>query len=348
MKRQNGFLPILLLAIIIVSFIGILVGVYGGFKYYKTSKLVKETNQFVKGEKAQQEAVKTSQAEAKVKQEGSEKKIKETKESVELGGVNWQWVNGQKKLYQLSSSEANLILEKLWERFLNQDDRLRALSILRLGTPYQSGCLGEESGRDKDPIFRLDVTDCTVFVLTDIALLHSHTLKEAKEMMKYLNYRPQRDPKTGKLIYKTTFENRLHFTTDRNETSPYFENITKQVAGPDKVKEKELVLNKIKPDGKRLIDIDWQKDITIDYLPNKFITKEFLQGLPNVLGVAFIKEGDGQIGLDVRHEGLLFDGKTLFHASSLQKKVVAEDFLEYYFNKGNNHRFDGILLFEIK
>ena len=50
MKRQKGFIQIPLLIVIIVSFVVILVGGYGGFKYYKTSKLVKETDRFVKGE----------------------------------------------------------------------------------------------------------------------------------------------------------------------------------------------------------------------------------------------------------------------------------------------------------
>lgn len=265
--------------------------------------------------------------------------IPKEKTTEKLPGTNWQWIDDQKKLYELTPTEIDLILKELWERFPNKEDRLKALAILRLGTPYQLGCLGEESGIDKDPIFRLDVTDCTVFVLTNVALLHSQTLEEAKEMMEFLNYRPNS---------KITFENRLHFTTDRNITSPYFQDITEQVAGLSRTKEKEVVLNKIKADGKRLIDIDWKKEMVVKHIPNKYITKDLLSKLPQAVGIAFIREGDEEIGLDVRHEGFLFAGELLFHAPSVGKKVVAKDFFEYYFGEDQNPRFDGIILFEIK
>jgi len=278
----------------------------------------------------------------------SGQKVTETENPVEENKINWRWVSQEKKLYQLSDTKVNSILQELWKHFPNQGDRLRALSILRLGTPYQFNCLGEESGRDKDSIFRLDVTDCTTFVLTNVALLHSKTLEEARNTMKYLNYRPQKDSKTGKLLYKITFENRLHFTTDRNETSPYFEDITQEIVPKYRMVNQKVLLNKMKTDGKRLININWEKEITINYIPSKFINKELLKSLPKTLGIAFVKKGDDKTGLDVRHEGFLFDGKTFFHASSIQKKVVAEDFLKYYFPKRNNPRFDGIILFRIK
>lgn len=219
---------------------------------------------------------------------------------------------------------------------------------MRLGTPYQLGCLGEELGRDKDPIFRLDVTDCTAFVLTNVALLHAQNLEEAKDMMKFLNYQPE-NKGTGAMEYEITFKNRLHFTTDRNVTSPYFQDITERIAGENKVKKKELVLNKVKTDGKRLIDINWEKEIVIKYIPNEYITKELLDSLPKVVGIAFIREGDEKIGLDVRHEAFLFDGQFLFHASSTQRKVVDIDFSRYYFgDNGAALRFNGIILFEVK
>jgi len=283
-----------------------------------------------------------------VKQE--EDKEKNTEESVE---TDWQWVNKQKRLYELSSTEINSILKDLQLRFPEKAERLKALAVLRIGTPYQLGRLGEESGRDKDPIFRLDVTDCTGFVLTNAALLHSQTIDEAKEMMKYLDYQPDSDPpanawSVGDWRAGITFENRLHFTTDRNMTSPYFQDITERVAGPEKIKEKTVILNKIKSDGKRLIDIDWEKEIVLKYIPNEYITKELFQNLPKAIGIAFVKEGDEKIGLDVRHEGFLFDGQFLFHATPTEGKVVEVDFFEYYFGKEGNPRFDGLIFFEIK
>lgn len=278
----------------------------------------------------------------------SEQEVTETENPVKNKEINWRWVNQEKKLYQLSNLKINSTLQELGRYFPNPDDRLKAFSILRLGTPYQHNCLGEESGRDKDPIFRLDVTDCTAFILTNVALLHSRTLKESRGMMKYLNYRSQKDSETGKLLPKVSFDNRLHFTIDRNETSPYFEDITQKIVPQYKTVSQKVLLNKIKTDGKRLINIDWEKEITIHYIPSKFINKELLRSLPNTLGIAFVKKGDDKIGLDVRHEGFLFDGETFIHASSIQKRVVTEDFLKYYFPKESHPRFDGIILFKIK
>lgn len=260
-------------------------------------------------------------------------------ESKDYNETNWQWVSNQKKLFELTPAEIDLVLKEVQKRFLNKAERLKALAILRLGTPYQLGCLGEESGRDKDPIFRLDVTDCTAFVLTNVALLHSQNLDEAREMMKFLNYRQDKE---------ITFENRLHFTTDRNMTSPYFQDITERLADPSKTKEKKVILNKIKAAGKRLIDINWQKEIVMKYIPNEYVTEELLGNLPEAVGVAFIRERDAKIGLDVAHEGFLFDGEDFVHASSAQGEVVKVNFLDYYFDELGNARFDGIILFEVK
>ncbi|MBU2598087.1 MAG: DUF1460 domain-containing protein [Actinobacteria bacterium] len=290
-----------------------------------------------------------TEKESKIPREGTKEEAGPDKEeeliqNKKIDGSNWQWVNNQKKLYQLSSVEINSILKELQKRFLNKDEKLKALSILRLGTPYQFGCLGEESGRDKDPLFRLDLTDCTGFVLTNVALLHAENLTEAREMMRSLNYRLKENEEE----YKTSFENRLHFTADRNMTSLYFQDVTEQIAGFDKIKEKKVILNKIKPDGERLIDIVWEKEIIIKYIPNEYITKELLSSLPKAVGIAFIKEGDEEIGLDVRHEGFLFSSEFLFHATSAQGEVMTVDFFKYYFDKEGDPKFNGIILFDVR
>jgi hypothetical protein len=260
--------------------------------------------------------------------------------SEEQKQTNWQWVQNQKKLYKLTLTEVDLILEEIWQKFPKKEERLKALAILRLNTPYQLGCLGEESGRDKDPLFRLDVTDCTVFILTNTALLHSKDLEGAQEMMKSLNYRTDNN---------ITFENRLHFTIDRNITSPYFHDITEEIAGIDRVIAINLILNRIKEDGSRLIDINWEKEMTLKYIPHKYITENLIDKLPKSAGIAFIRKEDAQIGLDVAHEGFLFDNQLFLHASSIEKKVVVINFWDYYFTEdGHTPRFDGVIFFEIK
>jgi len=249
----------------------------------------------------------------------------------------WQWLQEQKKFYQQEDAEIDSTLKELGLRFPEADYRLQAIASLQLDTPYQLGCLGEGSGLDPDPLFRLDKTDCTVFILTSTALLHASDIEEAKTAMKSVNYRPG-----GEINY----QNRLHFTTDRILSSPWFQDVTEEAAGSEKVKTKEVILNKTQADGSRLIDIPWEKRITEIYLPLEEIKAKMLQNLPAVIGVAFLKVGDEKIGLDVRHEGFLFNGQTLFHASSLQGKVVAEDFLEYCC-PGQQARFSGVTFYKI-
>jgi len=286
-----------------------------------------------KDETIKEETTKKETRQQEVKAEEAEK----FEEFETYQGSNRQWLVKQKKIYQLRLEEPSLFLKELQQKFPEKQERLKALAILRLGTPYQLGPLGEEKDRDKDPIFRLDVTDCTAFILTTTALFHSSTIEDAREMMKFLNYRSE----------EITFESRLHFTTDRNEVSSYFEDITKEVVQADKIKQKKLILNKIKEDGKRLIDIDWEKSITLNYVPHNHITWELLEELPEAVGIAFIRENDAGIGLDVAHEGFLFNGETLIHVSSTQEKVVEENFLDYYFSNQNVPRFEGIILFEV-
>ncbi len=284
--------------------------------------------------------IKEIEEEERKQQEVKAEEVKGTEkigESENCQESNWQWLEKQKKIYQLSPEKLKLFLKEFWQKFPEKQERLKALAVLRLGTPYQLGPLGEEKGRDKDPIFRIDVTDCTTFILTTVALLHSSSTEEAREMMKFLNYRAE----------EITFEGRLHFITDRNDVSPYFKDITQEVIQLDKIKQKDVILNEIKEDGKRLIDIDWGKSTIINYIPHHHITQEFLKGLPGAVGIAFIKENDTAIGLDVAHEGFLFDGKTLIHASLVQGKVIGENFLDYYFSKQKIPKFEGIILFKI-
>jgi len=249
----------------------------------------------------------------------------------------WQWLQERKKFYQQEDAEIDSTLKELGLRFPEADYRLQAIAFLQLDTPYQLGCLGEGSGLDPDPFFRLDKTDCTVFILTSTALLHASDMEEARTVMKSVGYCPGRE---------INYQNRLHFTTDRILSSPWFQDITEEIAGGEKVKTKEVILNKTQADGSRLIDIPWEKKMTEIYLPLEEIETEVFQNLPAVVGVAFLKAGDEEIGLDVRHEGLLFNGQTLFHASSLQGKVVTEDFLKYCFPE-QQARFSGIIFYKI-
>jgi hypothetical protein len=184
---------------------------------------------------------------------------------------------------------------------------LKKIITSYLGTPYRLGPLGE--GVDKE-IYRDDVFDCTTFVLVSVSNLHSDN---PQQMIKQINYYPP-----GEVSYQT----RLHFSSYRNKVSDYFEDITAQVGG-SYAKSKEILLNK-----GDLINIDWQKNINLKYIEKEDVGK-VIQNLPRVAGVMFIKDGDQEIGLDVRHEGFILDNRDLIHASSTFGEVRRENFLDY-------------------
>ncbi len=191
-----------------------------------------------------------------------------------------------------------------------------------LGRPYSLGPLGE--GEDEE-IYRSDVFDCTTLVLVSTAKLNSP--ENPEEEMKKINYYPP-----GEVSY----ENRLHYSTYRNKVSDYFEDITAQVAG-DYLQSKTVVLNK-----DRLIDIDWEEELEVNYLPTENLT-EVVSELPDEVGVMFMRLGNQSIGLDVNHEGFVFNQSELIHASPTAGQVHSEDFLRYV----ENSNYDGLIFYRV-
>ncbi len=197
-----------------------------------------------------------------------------------------------------------------------------------LGRPYERGPLGEG---ENEEIYRADVFDCTTLVLVSVSKLHSNGLAP-EEMIKKINYYPP-----GEVSY----ENRLHFSSHRNQVSDFFEDITRDIA-PELYQEKKILLNKKREGKGRLIDIDWEKEITLPYIRKEDVS-DMLSEIPPVAGVAFLVEGDEEIGLDIRHEGFLFEGKELLHASLSRGAVFKEDFLQFL----ENSDYDGVNFFYV-
>lgn len=204
--------------------------------------------------------------------------------------------------------------------------RVAAWAFLQVGTPYVGGALGEESGRDTDPLIRYDVTDCTILNLVSVSLAHAAELGPRKAMLR-AGYAPP---------HKATYESRLHFTTDRLDRSPYFRDITSRFPG---AKAKTVILNR-RRDGSRWIPIKWEKKRVVRYVPSG--RAKTLKNIPEVVGVAFVKEKMLDDGLDVMHEGLLYRGTTVVHASLKEKKVIKEPFSEIV------SRYDGVVFFEYR
>jgi hypothetical protein len=197
-----------------------------------------------------------------------------------------------------------------------------------MGVPYQRGPLGEGEG---ERIYREDVFDCTTFVLTVAARINAID-STPRAAMTRIHYHPP-----GEVSYR----NRLHFSSYRNKVSPYFEDITAEVGGVA-VKRADVLLNRDHPRQGRLISLDWEREVTIEYIPSKRVPK-VLDELPPVAGAGFVRREYFPLGLGVAHEGLVLKGSDLAHASSEQGEVVREDFLGYL----ERNDYTGVLFFRI-
>jgi len=218
--------------------------------------------------------------------------------------------------------------ERMEETKKEEKKELKEIVEGFLGTPYERDPLGE---KDDEELYREDVFDCTTLVLVSVSELHSNGLSP-EEMIKRINYFPAEE---------VSYENRLHFSTYRNKVLDFFEDITKEVA-PDLYKEEEVTLNKERDEEGRLIDIDWEEEIIISYLETEDVS-QVIPKLPDEVGVAFLMNGDEEIGLDIRHEGFLFEGKDFIHASLNKGEVSKEDFLEFL----EESDYDGVNFFKV-
>ena len=251
---------------------------------------------------------------------------------------SFNWVETLSKPWSLSEREISEILPQFQQKFPDFHDRLKAFALWQVGKPYELFCLGEETGEDKDPIFRLDVSDCTVHVLTSLASVQSLTWNEAKINLINIHYKPNENG-----ISIPTYKSRWHYTTDRIQDHPSTRNITLGLLPNDQLKTVTITLNK-KTDGKTFLDLDWQKPTSIQYISSENLNSKVLQNLPNVAGVAFVRESYFKMGLVVAHEGMVIDQKNIIHASAEYGETVSMDFMEYYFRE-EGPLFDGVLFY---
>jgi hypothetical protein len=252
----------------------------------------------------------------------------------------FKWVDTIPDPWLLSETEFEFYLPQFHERFPNYHDRMKALNLWRVGTPYGLFCLGEESGKDNDPLLRADSSDCTVHVLTTLAFAESFTWQNARDAMVDIHYKMDENGEK-----KPTYISRWHYTSDRLLHHDRTMDITSSVAHENDLEKVEIELNK-KQDGSEFLDLNWSSNETIKFIPTVKITENILLNLPAVSGVAFVKKSYFKMGIVIAHEGYLIDQTNLIHASSEYNKTVNVDFLSYLFNDGDP-RFDGIMFYKI-
>ena len=115
-------------------------------------------------------------------------------------------------------------------------------------------------------------------------------------------------------------------------------------ASVDELKTVEVTLNR-KQDGTEFLALDWSLPVRVSYVPTEHITENLLSRLPDLVGVAFVKESYFKMGIVTAHEGMLIAGSKILHAGQAAEETVIEEFMPYYFNN-DGAKFDGIMLYE--
>jgi hypothetical protein len=210
-----------------------------------------------------------------------------------------------------------------------------------VGTPYEIFKLGEGIEPDPDPIIRFDVSDCTGHNLTTLAAARSNSWDEALDNMISIHYKPD---STG--IKRPSYLSRWHFTVDRITANPNTVDITQSLLPRTMLDSVNITLNQ-KEDGTEFLELGWQRNLTVYYIPNSRINAELMAKLPPIVGVTFVKQKYFKLGIVMGHEGMIIDGKYLVHASQSAGKTVKLDFLDYYF-PDDGAFFNGIMIFEFK
>ena len=251
----------------------------------------------------------------------------------------FDWVKSLPQPWTLGHSEVGKILPEFHQRFPDFYDRLKAINIWRVGTPYGIFKLGEERDPDPDPILRIDTSDCTVHVLTSVAFSTSSSWIESREKMIDIHYKPDsRGQKTP------TYKTRWHYTSDRITNNPYTVDITKSLNEKTNLDSVVIDLNK-KIDGSEFLDLNWTARYKFYFIPSNGINENVLSSLPKVCGAAFVKRSYFKNGIVIAHEGVLIDNQDLIHASSEKKKTVKINFIDYM-NKNGSPRFDGVMFYK--
>ena len=249
------------------------------------------------------------------------------------------WVFSLPKPWNLSNDEVTKLLPEFQKRFPEFNDRLKAINIWRIGTPYGIFKLGEEIEPDPDPILRIDTSDCTVHVLTSLAFTTSTSWSETRKKMIDIHYKADF---SGRKI--PTYKSRWHYTSDRIINNPYTTDITKSIIQKNNLDSVLIVLNK-KTDGSEFLNLNWTSKNKIYFIPTKNVNELLLSKLPDICGAAFVRKSYFKNGIVIAHEGVLIDNKELIHASSKQQKTVRVNFIDYINNNGNS-RFDGIMFYK--
>jgi len=249
----------------------------------------------------------------------------------------------------LSPAEQARVVEDLSQRPL--PERLVEVSRRFLDTPYVVSPLGEGTGKDADPTFRLDAVDCLTFVEETIALSLAKSLKEVEPLLNALRY-----------AHELRYEDRNHLMEGQwlpnNEKKGFVRDVTRLHGGADTVQVIKHIPESAWASGlARSLDLPRERHVTgdfpLEFIPlNKVAAKA--QALPTGTVLVVVRE-DAPFRLTrITHLGFVVqkEGRTFIRhaAMSVYGRVVDEELSHFV---GRNLKYDkwrvsGVLLLEVQ
>ena len=254
--------------------------------------------------------------------------------------VDYSWIESLPKPWTLSELEFNSLLPMFKKKHPAFHQRLKAINLWRIGTPYGIFKLGEEQDPDPDPILRSDTSDCTVHVLTSLVFAQSNSWEEARSKMIKIHYKKDQN---GESV--PSFRSRWHYTSDRILNNSSTKDITKLLISPSKLETINIELNR-KKDGTEFLDLGWTRKQKLSFIPTENVPNIIMENIPSICGVAFVKRSFFKQGIAIAHEGFLIDKEDLIHSSQEALKTVKISFMDYLFDD-DKPKFDGLMFFSV-
>lgn len=204
----------------------------------------------------------------------------------------------------------------------NPAKRINFLSRQFLGVGYKESTLLGDASTPETFVINLGAVDCFTFLDYIEAMRLSNSFAEFRENLIRVRYR----------LGRVAYENRNHFFTDWVEhNSDFVEDVTPRI-GNDSCRRIEKFLNR-KEDGSSFLPGIPVRKREISYTPSEVIDDFVIGKLKTADYIGIYSEKEG---LDVSHVGIIIKEKDKVkfrHASSVKRRVIDEDFMEYVKDK---------------
>ncbi len=199
-------------------------------------------------------------------------------------------------------------------------ERIRFISAAFLGAPYGESTLIGGKGGAEALVIDLASMDCFTFIDYVEAMRLSDSFGDFRLHLMKVRYR------RAMVSYGT----RRHFFSDWRYTRRV-RDVTPEVGG-ERARGVKKTLNR-KADGSPILPGILEKERRIAFVPSILVDGGVLANLRTGDYVGIYSEADG---LDVSHVGIILKGEgrvLLRHASSVERKVLDQDFLPYISGK---------------